>query len=205
MPTGYTACIEGGATFEQFVWQCARGMGALIMMRDDPWDKPVPDSFEPASYYKDRITEAENEINYLNGLPDEAITERQVADNARIREDNNRRRVKHEETNLRYKTIKEKVLAWNPPSIDHQGLKDFMLEQIAVSTRWDSLYQEKENPIVSPEEWRKTKLAEAQKYLARAKDDWNKEQERTAGRNLWIKQLRDSIPQPEVFKKITTI
>lgn len=24
MPTGYTAIIEDGATFEQFVWRCAR-------------------------------------------------------------------------------------------------------------------------------------------------------------------------------------
>jgi len=36
MPTGYTNCIKDGVTFEQFVWKCARAMGALVMMRDEP-------------------------------------------------------------------------------------------------------------------------------------------------------------------------
>lgn len=201
MPTGYTACIEDGASFEQFVWGCARGMGACIMMRDDPWDKPVPDAFEPSTWYKDKVEEIEKEIHYLNGLPDEAITERQVADNAEIREKNNRYRLKHEENKRRYKAIKDKVMAWHPPTADHEGLKEFMLEQIEVSTRGDFLYQEEERRIVSPEEWRKAKLAEAQKNLARAKDEWNKEQERTNGRNQWLKQLRESIPQAAPFKK----
>jgi hypothetical protein len=36
MPTGYTAAIKDGISFEKFVWDCARGMGALVMMRDEP-------------------------------------------------------------------------------------------------------------------------------------------------------------------------
>ena len=204
MPTGYTACIEDGATFEQFVWGCARGMGACIMMRDESWDKPIPESFESSSYYRERVKEAEDEISYLNGLSDEAITERQVADNAKIRADNERRRCEHEENQRRYKAIKEKVLAWEAPTADHEGLKSFMLEQIDTSTRgWGggNYYKEEEKRIVSPDEWRKDKLASAMKDLARAKDEWNKEQERTASRNKWLQQLRDSIPQPEPFKK----
>lgn len=204
MPTGYTACIEDGATFEQFVWGCARGMGACVMMRDDAWDKPIPDAFEPSNFYKEKIEEAEKEIDYLNGLPDEAINDRQVSDNAKVRADNERRRLEHEENQRRYKAIKEKVMAWNPPTADHEGLKSFMLEQIKVSsTGWGGgdYYKEAEKRIVSPDEWRKEKIAEAMKGLARAKDEWNKEQERTNGRNQWLKQLRDSIPQPAPFKK----
>lgn len=140
MPTGYTACIEDGATFEQFVWGCARGMGACVMMRDDAWDKPIPEAFEPSTFYKDKVKEAEDEIAYLNGLPDEAITERQVADNAEIREKNNHYRLKHEENKRRYKAIKDKIMDWHPPTADHEGLKEFMLEQIEVSTRGDYLY-----------------------------------------------------------------
>lgn len=204
MPTGYTACIEDGATFEQFVWQCARGMGACIMMRDEPWDKPVPETFEASDYYKEKVKEADDEINYLNGLPDEDITERQVADNAKIRAANERRRLEHEENQRRYKAIKEKVTAWHPPTADHEGLKSFMLEQIEVSTRgWGNVdyYKEEEAHIVAPSEWRRKKISEAMKDLARAKDEWNKEQELTNGRNQWLKQLRESIPQPEPFKK----
>jgi hypothetical protein len=201
MPTGYTACIEDGATFEQFVWGCARGMGACIMMRDDAWDKPIPEAFEPSTFYKERVAEAEAKISDINSLSDEAINEQQVADNAKVRGDNERRRIEHEETKLRYNAIKSQVEAWQPPSADHVGMKKFMLEQIETGQPYDSIYQEEENDIIRPEEWRKERLANAMTELARAKDDWNKEQERTACRNRWIKQLRDSIPQPAPFKK----
>ncbi|KKK60691.1 hypothetical protein LCGC14_3021870, partial [marine sediment metagenome] len=30
MPTGYTACIKDGISFEKFVMQCARAMGACV-------------------------------------------------------------------------------------------------------------------------------------------------------------------------------
>lgn len=207
MPTGYTACIEDGATFEQFLWGCARGMGACVMMRDDSWDEPIPEAFEPSNFYREKVQELEKEIHYLNGLPDEAISERQVADNAKIRADNERRRLKHEENQRRYRAIRERVIAWHPPTADHEGLKAFMLQQIETSTRgWGGAdyYKEEEKRIVSAEEWRKAKIAETLKNLTREKDELNKELERTAGRNLWLKQLRSSVPQVSPFKKSAT-
>lgn len=50
MPTGYTADLHDGkdVTFDQFVKQCARGMGALVTLRDAPWDAPLPERFEPS-------------------------------------------------------------------------------------------------------------------------------------------------------------
>jgi hypothetical protein len=36
MPTGYTAAIGEGIEFDKFVMQCARAMGACVMMRDEP-------------------------------------------------------------------------------------------------------------------------------------------------------------------------
>jgi hypothetical protein len=204
MPTGYTACIEDGASFEQFVWGCARGMGACIMMRDEPWDTPIPDAFEPSIFYKDNIKEIEAAIDAIRSMTDEEIAERQVSDNAKVRADNEKYRLAHEENKRRYRAIKERVMAWNPPSADHEGLKEFMLEQIETSIggrREDYYYKQEEKRIVSADEWRKEAMADKLKDLTRSKEEWLKEQERTAGRNRWIKQLRESIPQPEPFKK----
>jgi hypothetical protein len=38
MPTGYTYEIEDGSITElnEYVWRCARAMGAMVMMRDKP-------------------------------------------------------------------------------------------------------------------------------------------------------------------------
>lgn len=200
MPTGYTACIDDGATFEQFVWRCARGMGACIMMRDDPWDKPIPESFEPSKYYFESVESAEKKLAAINAMTVEEITERQVADNAAIRVNNERRRTEREEQKRNYAAIKAKVEAWTPPTADHEGLRSFMLEQLETGKPYEA-WQENENTIVEPEEWRQAQIEKVMQEVARAKDEWNKEQERTAGRNGWIKQLRDSIPQPTPFKK----
>jgi hypothetical protein len=47
MPTGYTAPIADGMTFEQFALGCARAFGALVTMRDEPSDAPIPERLEP--------------------------------------------------------------------------------------------------------------------------------------------------------------
>lgn len=62
MPTGYTANVHDGITFEQFVWQCARGMGALVTMRDEPTGAPIPERFEPSDYNAKRLQEAKDEL-----------------------------------------------------------------------------------------------------------------------------------------------
>jgi len=62
MPTGYTNCIKDGVTFEQFVWKCARAMGALVMMRDEPSNAPIPVKFEPSNYYAEEVAKAKAKL-----------------------------------------------------------------------------------------------------------------------------------------------
>jgi len=72
MPTGCTAkLMSEGQTFHEFIMQCARNFGALIMMRDDPWDAPIPDKFEPYGYHAKKLIEAREELKRLNNMSDE--------------------------------------------------------------------------------------------------------------------------------------
>ena len=50
MPTEYTDAIADGISFNDFMMKCARGMGALIMMSDEPSDAPILEQFEPSDY-----------------------------------------------------------------------------------------------------------------------------------------------------------
>ncbi len=68
MPTGYTADIAKGITFQQYAWSCARAFGALVMMRDEPSDAPIPEAFTPSDYHVKALAEARAKLAGA-GLP----------------------------------------------------------------------------------------------------------------------------------------
>lgn len=53
MPTGYTYPVcEGKITeFPDFALSCARAFGALISMREEPMDAPLPDEIAASTNY----------------------------------------------------------------------------------------------------------------------------------------------------------
>jgi len=50
MPTGYTLDLYDGKniTFKEFVMKCAGAFGALISMKDESLDAPIPEHLEPS-------------------------------------------------------------------------------------------------------------------------------------------------------------
>ncbi len=53
MPTGYTQAIvdNPNLSFKSFVLQCSRAFGALVTMRDDDNNAPIPDEIKPDDYH----------------------------------------------------------------------------------------------------------------------------------------------------------
>lgn len=196
MATGYTAQIKKGISFEDFVMSCARAFGALIMMRDEPTNKPIPEKFEPSSYHKDNIVEIEKELVKLNELNESQLTQKA-------------KRVYNDEiasitegvrkaTDLRqkYTEMLIKVRAWQPPSNEHIGFKKFMIEQIESSIDFDcgTNYWTKRQPkLLTGQQWLEQHRQELTRNLAYHKKEDSKEIERTEGRNLWVQQLRQSL------------
>lgn len=197
MPTGYTAPVGDGkmTTLEDFAWSCARGMGFLIVMRDDPHDAPIPERFEPdTKYHDERLAEAEMALQELRGLTDDQCSERmerERADKTNQREGYN---AKKRLILARYEAMRSKVLAWSVPN-ELSGMKDFMLNQLAESIRFDggeSTYPETP-PVLSGSEWRNKKIEEYAKQIAYHTAERTKEIERTAERNRYLRLLRESL------------
>ncbi len=194
MPTGYTARIAED-DFNTFVWRCARGMGALIMMRDEPMDKPVPDRFEPSDHHPKALTEARDHLTVLCSMSmdsaEQAYTE-WWDDEVRAYEervDENIRLV------LKYDRMIEKVTAWKPPTADHGNFKAFMLDQLCDSKRFDC--HEPTKPVREmPGVWLQTRVRQAKKDIAYHEKHGHEEQERTEERNAWIAALRESVTPP---------
>lgn len=196
MPTGYTAQVEDGTVTElrDYMLICARAFGALISMRDDPMDAPIPEKLEASTgYYDEQIAALTNEISRLSAMTaDEALTASLAA--------NDETRRLHREYEAadqlrldRHLAMADKVKAWEPPSPDHIEYKAFMLQQLEVSSRWLGTKRELP-PMPVGDEWRKQFLADLAERLESAQKNRAEEIERTASRQKWLDDLRSALP-----------
>ncbi len=196
MSTGYTSEIANNISFKDFVLQCARAFGALTTMRDDPMDKPIPNEFKPSDYHSKRIAEIMKDAKRIESLTeDETQAE---ADKERKNKMDTDQKCLDETRDLRakYEKMLVKVKQWTPPSTEHEGLKTFMIKQITDSIDFDCkthYYTKKKYPVKSGKQWREDELKELRESLDYHTTQDNEERERVAGRNLWVKQLRESL------------
>lgn len=195
MPSGYTSIIEKGATFEEFVWTCARAFGALVAMRDESGDAPIPDEFQPSMFYAERIAECTAALHEFENLDKVGLTQRMLAERSAAVDRNIERRRKAVDLHDRYDAMLRRIQLWTPPSDDHRELKQFMVSQVQESIRFDcgDPYQE----VLPPDHylaWRDKRKQELEKSLKRAREEHAGEVERVRRRNEWLRQLRESVP-----------
>ncbi|KKM80024.1 hypothetical protein LCGC14_1344060 [marine sediment metagenome] len=198
MPTGYTDCIKDGISFNDFVMQCARAMGACIMMRDDPPNKEIPEKFEPSDYHQKKVREAEYDLaryQKIDTIQADLLARHEY--DTQVEEYKTCIEEAHQ-LQEQYTRMLEWVREWQSPTQDHDGLKEFMDQQIRGSIDFDcdtSYY--KKPKLLSGREWLSLKTSGALHDIDyHAKEDLE-ERKRAAVRTLWIQQLRKSLLLPE--------
>lgn len=196
MPTGYTDAIADDITFNDFAMRCARAMGALVMMRDEPSSAPIPERFEPSDYHAKKIAEATATLDRLADMTE--VEMEQSASDAYEAAVAAQAAAIHRNATLRekYNAMLAKVEAWQSPSADHDGLKKFMVEQITMSIDFDCdnrYYRDQKPTKLTGAEWRAQEEAKARKDIAYHKTENAEEIERTEARNTWLRQLRESL------------
>lgn len=195
MPTGYTSDIKQGITFERYAMGCARAFGALIDMRDDPSDAPIPAELAPSNYHEQKMFEAKRDLDMLNQLSIEdanssAVEEWNEAEKRRIEY------LAENELQLeKYNEMLEHVNAWTAPTKDHKGLHDFMREQIESSIKYDcgGDYYARPAEKITGEQWLEQKKEKAKHDIEYHDAENKKEIQRTNERNSWLKSLRESL------------
>jgi len=193
MATGYTSAIEKGISFKQFVLNCSRAFGALITMRDDPKDAPIPDELKPTDYHLKALAKAQAELAHLESLSFKGAAKKAEADFIKALAEYDADRDKDRELERKYDAMLRQVWAWTPPTPDHQGLKDFMVSQITESIRWDCGYNRERPTLKTPQEWL-TKSKESALWSINYHTRENeKEVERCEGRTKWIRDLKKSL------------
>ena len=195
MPTGYTHTLyEGGQqTFPEFALNCARNFGALIELRDSP-EAEIPERFEPSSYHREKLEESENNLRRWQEMSDDKV----AADLRQTQEAAFAARKKiirtAEERQVRYEEMLDEVETWTPPTSEHQGLKDFMTQQLTESIRYDcSTTYLPEPPPDDVEGWRQDRLDHARKEVAYHAEQYQRECERAEERTSWVQALMESL------------
>ena len=204
MPTGYTDKIKDGISFNEFIMNCARAFGALVTIRDS-MGVPIPQKFEPSDYHKKEAKKYEGELKRLKEL---SLKEAEIESKKEFEEEKTtveNLMKESEELELKYRDMLLKANEWIPPSLDHGGLKKFMIRQIEDSIKFDcgSDYWKNNYPKLStPEDWLRNKKIKAERdILYHQKHDFE-ERERTDGRNLWLTRLRDSLKEDKKGRTI---
>ena len=198
MATGYTFNVVDGqiTTLSDFAMQCARAFGLLIDMRDAPSNAPIPERLEPyTDYYDQRIEES---LKLLGDI--QAMTAQQAevaADETYLRkmEERDTYLADQKAAAVRLNDMLTQVRAWTPPTTDHAGLKDFMIQQLTVSMPGE--YAPPLPERLDGAAWRKKEIERLSDEIVRARENRNEKIARTEKRNAWLQALRSSLPTPE--------
>ena len=196
MPTGYTAAIEDGCTFEEYVMGCARAFGACVIMRDSP-EKDIPEEFKPSDYCKKRVESMMAALQRLEAMSGkDAKAEEIKGRKSEIRDEQDRKK-SAKLIRGRYETMRVLSESWTPPEGGkHDGLKGFLLSQIDLCLP-DFDYRVRRGREKTEErtgaEWRTMKIREARGSLENAKTAYAEECETAKGRTAWVKALRKSL------------
>jgi hypothetical protein len=194
MPTGYTAAIKDGISFKEYAFGCARAFGALVMMRDEPSDAPIPERFEPSNYHTEALATVSDRLAQLRLMSPADAESAAQAEYAKAVRDHNERRAEREELRSKYQAMLAQVVAWQAPTPGHAEYKAFMEKQILESIEWDCRDYSDEPVLQDGAAWLTDTIEYLEKNIAYHTREDAKERERTDSRNTWIKALRDALP-----------
>ena len=194
MATGYTARIESGASFEEFVLGCAG-----LDLHDEPGHAHAHQSALSCDYHLVARKKAVAEFARIKAMTNKECKE--AAEKEYLTEEKYKRdAVAKNRSNLeKYSKMLEQVNAWTPPTGDHQNLKDFMIKQIDMSIKYILDFQPlaycepMEKPTFSVSKWKKKRLTKIAEEIAYRTKAYGEELDSAKKRSLWIQQLFDSL------------
>lgn len=198
MPTGYTAPIYEGQdlSLSEYAQRCARAFGALITLRDEPLTNSIPDRIESTTFYRDALVKIQKEYDdFLANPPTIEYAETEYEKLvAKYNKDRTERNEKAKALETRYRKLLDEVNAWQPPTPEHTGLKDFMVRQLEQSIDGDCRIPDK-SYIPDKEDFVKEMITgeSLKRRLGYYSESAEKEALSAEKTNLWIKQLKESL------------
>lgn len=197
MPSGYIEKVIKGeiASFADFAWQCSRAMGVAVTLRDEPVSVKTPEHFEVEAYYGKWVEEAKNKARDIQGWTAQRRQDEFLAYNANMRDMLREAMGDSRNACERCEDMLYDVNAWEPPTPDHQGLKDFMIEQLKGTIEFDGTPPKPEyyKFYDDVDAFYQDKLESAREAYASAVKRLREAEERNTKRNDWVQDLKQSL------------
>lgn len=196
MPTGYTAkLVDGEQDFPEFVLTCARAFGALIAMRDDDLTADIPDEFEASPYHSEHLAEAQARLARVEATDLASAARAARIGHAAWRTSEAEQKARTEATLARLVAMRQRVLAWHPPTDEHTALRDFMVQQLDETIRFDGQVYTTPEPTMDGKVWRDEQIAKALRDIEYHARELAAERQRAIERTAWVRALRESLTE----------
>lgn len=197
MATGYTAGVGDGSvtSFRKFAMECARAFGALVEWRDEP-SVPIPEALEPSSYHKEALAKAKRDLGRVMALTESECAEQSSEEYESRLGEWQASRIRRTETRTRYEAMLTEARKWLPPTPEHKGLKDFMVQQLTESIRFDCSHDDedwKPKRAASAKAWRDEQIKRAKKDIEYHAEHYADDVRRASERTEWSRALRTSL------------
>jgi len=197
MPSGYTASIYEGEdpSFRNFTLTCARAFGALIDLRDEPMSAEVPE-LERRDYSFEWAMRAATELAEVQSWAPR--TARRKAAAAHQAELDYREQSAQKKADLldKYVDMLGQVIAWEPPTPEHEELQKFMIEQLENSIDFDcSPYPRDPAVRLTGAQYKAARIADLTEEIERSKESFADEVLRHHDRTQWVENLVNSLPE----------
>ncbi len=179
MPTGYTACVDDGATLSEYAYSCARNY-----WRDAPVEELVPDPF-----YEEQLLKAEAHVREMEVADPVQAYEKFYQES--IKDQEKYRQQKQNEI-AKYAAMRKQVQDWFAPPL-LGGLKELMLSQLNVGQPDDADYSCHER--MDPQVWYSGQIAYARNELKYAKKALRKHLAQVAEGNAFLAALKQEFPR----------
>ena len=144
-------------TFEQFAISCLSHFGIYTRFteeqRKELLEYKLPEKFEPSDFHLKEYERLQEEYkNFLNNPKTDDELEQEYGEYVKDVIENNERRFEEKKRLCkRYEDMLSKVKSWIPPSIEHNGIKSFMEEELKYNIiDCGNIYQEE---IPPKDEW----------------------------------------------------
>jgi hypothetical protein len=190
MFTAFTAPLEHGPmSLRAFALRCARAIDVAAHLRDETLDAPIPEVIQPDGRSAAAARAAREELALVEAW-DEAAAQREAdAFNESSRDAEERHLAETASVRARYEALRAEVETWKAPTLEHETLKRYMLDQLTRD--WPNV----EFPRVDGPTCKADRIEYLRDLIAFHERHHRVEVEGAAKATAWFATLRASLPE----------